>query len=173
MTMTLIQHQELASNQSSLTFSSIPQTFTDLYLVASLRSTSSADSYSYGFLRPNNDSSNTTVRILYGVSSGVGSASYSTGDFYYNNSVSTSNTFASLAWTLPNYTSSVAKSFSGDFVTENNSTGVIQVIEAGLYNSTSPITSLVLFAPVGNLAQYSSATLYGITKGSSNGVTVS
>jgi hypothetical protein len=57
--------------------------------------------------------------------------------------------------------------------TENNAAAAINAIVAGLWNSTDAMTSLSLVAEVGNFAQYSSATLFGILKGSDGIVTVS
>jgi len=74
---------------------------------------------------------------------------------------------------LPNYTSSVAKSVSGDNVSENNATASTQTITAGLWSGTDPITSIEIFGSGTNLAQYSSASLYGMRKGSDGTTTVS
>ncbi len=171
--MQVIEHQELASAQSSIVFNSIPQTFTDLLIVTSLRDTGSTNGWTNAYVRPNGLSTNLTTRVLYGFGSTVGSFSDT---FIYHETVgggSTANTFSNSSIYIANYTASVAKSISVDTSTENNQTNSINAIVAGLWNSTAAITSLSLVAEVGNFAQYSSATLYGITKGSDGVTTVS
>jgi hypothetical protein len=173
MTMTLIQHIELGSAQSTITFSSIPQTFTDVMVVTSLRDTGGTNGWTNAYIRPNGLSTNLSTRVLYGFGSTVGSFSDT---FIYHETVgggSTANTFSNSSIYIPNYTAATAKSISVDTSTENNQTNSINAIVAGLWNSTAAITSLSLVAEVGNFAQYSSATLFGILKGTSNGVTVS
>jgi hypothetical protein len=78
----------------------------------------------------------------------------------------TSNTFLSGALYLPNYAGSTQKSFSVDSVGENNSTTAYQVLTAGLYNQTTAITALSVLTYGSSLVQYSTASLYGILKGS-------
>ncbi len=177
MTYTLIAHTELGSAQSSISFSSIPATFTDLLLVTSLRGVD------YGGITLNSNNSNTSMRVLWG----TGSTAFSTGytSFTYNiwqtvaKSGSTASTFGSGNIYIPNYRSSVAKSISIESVSENNATAAEQIISAALWNNTAVVTSITLTSLDGNLnasgnfAQYSSATLYGITSGSSGGVVVS
>ena len=171
MSMTLIQHIELGSNQSSITFSSIPATFTDLVIKLSARATS--DAFEVQF---NGSNANFTGRLLEGTGSGTASFSR-TDNFvgYINISSSTANTFGNAEIYVPNYRSSNAKSFSVDAVTENNGTFALQTIHAGLWNQTAAITSVTIecLASGFSILAGSSATLYGITAGSSGGVTVS
>ena len=175
MTMQLIQHQELGSAQASLTFSSIPQTFTDLCLVLSARTTTAQNGTAIddGALTFNGANSNKSGRLLYGAGSGSGaSGSYSDLYFWLPSANATSNTFGNISFYIPNYSGSSAKSTSHDIVTENNGTFTYNMIFAGLWNSTAAITSLQV-APFGtNFAQYTSATLFGILKGSDGVTTV-
>jgi len=174
MTMTIIQHQELASAQASITFSSIPQTYTDLVLVTSLRSARSAGFEEYRIYF-NGANSNLSSRYLEG--DGGSGASGTTANGYIgigNSNTSTSNTFSNQQIYIPNYTSSNAKSYSSDSVSETNGSTAYSDLVAGLWNQTAAITSLTIINGTGNnWVQYSSATLYGILKGTSNGVTVS
>ena len=177
MTMTLIQHIELGSAQSSISFSSIPQTFTDLVLSVSARTTTdpSSSGITDGYVSFNGVSTNQSGRLLYGQGSGSGgSGSYSNLYFWLPSSGATANTFGSTQIYIPNYAGSTAKSTSQEIITENNGTFAYSMIFAGLWNSTAAITSVTLqLFTSPNFAQFSSATLYGILKGSSNGVTVS
>lgn len=174
--MQIIQHQELGSAQASITFSSIPQTYTDLVLVTSLRDTTASTGWENAFVYPNGSSADMTSRFLYGWGSGnVGTAMNTPAVLYHQTARggNTANTFSSSVTYITNYGSSAPKNFSCETTVERNDIAGINAITAGLWNSTSPITSLVITAAAGSFAQYSSATLYGITKGSDGTTTVS
>ena len=157
----VIQHQEVgAGGASSITFSSIPQTYTDLQVLVSAR-----DSDTNGAvvrIYPNGSSANASMRQLLGNGS---SASSGTSTTLYARSDSgdrTANTFGSCSWYITNYTSSAYKSVSIQGVEETNGTSAYMNIAAGLWSSNDPITSLQIVPGVANFAQYSSATLIGI-----------
>jgi hypothetical protein len=182
MSMTLIQHTELTSTQTSITFmntGNIPATFTDLLLVYSLREGGSGAQQVHGSMGLLLNSSGGTTRALWGTGSATGSGSFS-GDLYAGETagaLATSDTFSNGSIYIPNYRSTVAKSVSMDNVTENNGTTARQHIAAGLSATTSAITSITLRSYGGGANIFyvagSSATLYGITAGSSGGVVVS
>jgi len=162
---------------SSIDFTSIPGTMTDLMIHVSGRSDqSAAGTYPWAEvqLQPNGSSSGLTARNLYG----FGGSPYSntsnsaTGGMSTGN-LGTANTFGSTTIYIPNYAGSTNKSWSLDTVTENNSSMNINWLSAVLWSNTAAITSIKLSAQVGSFVQYSTATLYGITKGSLAGVTVS
>lgn len=175
----LIEHKKLDSAAAEIVFTNIPQIYTDLYVVVSARSSGTANNYTG--LKINGVNTSQSSRFLYGTGSGVGSVAL-TGASDYNLiaymtlSSDTSNTFASSTFYIPNYTSSAAKTVSIDAVTENNATAASQMIMAGLWNSTSAITSLSVVSVAGsslqasgNLAQNSSATLYGVNRTAGRG----
>jgi hypothetical protein len=174
--MQVIQHQELGSAQASIEFTSIPQTFTDLVLVLSLRNTN-ANVDGEGYLRFNSSSSGWSAKNLEGTGSSVSSFNGDPGVFYRLNLVganATASTFANAQIYIPNYAGSNNKSISVDNVTENNATGAKAGIKAGLWSNTSAITSIQISTEGStNYVQYSSATLYGVLKGSDGIVTVS
>jgi hypothetical protein len=177
--MQIIQHQELASNQASITFSSIPQTFTDLFLVISSRTNFGASTSSLGVFL-NSAAADTSYRYLRGNGSSANSpADSGRQDFYVGETPATSatsSTFGSHQVYLPNYTGSQQKAMSSEGVSENNGTTAFQFISAGLCTKTAAITSVTVRGfegTSGDLVQYTSATLYGITKGSDGIVTVS
>lgn len=177
MTMQVIQHQELGSTQSSIVFNSIPQTFTDLCLVYSLRTNGNDDYWGLAF---NGSTSNFTLRNLFGTGSGSG-VSDSRSDGLVGNTANpnnyTASTFSNGAFYVPNYKSTTAaKSVSNDAVTENNATEAKQRITAMLWNpgTQAAITSITLNAPPTlSFVQFSSATLYGVLAGSDGTTTVS
>lgn len=175
MAITKIATQTLASTVSSITFSSIPGTFTDLWLTASARGNNAGvnDDLIVSF---NGSGSNHSWRILYGTGSSAGSTSGSSNGRYMTTTgaTATSNTFGSSEIYIPNYAGSTNKSVSGNSVSENNATGVFMEINAGLWANTAAITSLTVAISPGTLLQIGSTfTLYGVTKGSLAGVTVS
>jgi hypothetical protein len=161
-----------AGGAASIDFTSIPGTYTDLLLVVSTRCTNSAATGPV-FISFNGATTNRSARTLNGTGSSVGSYTI-TDNFLFDTvgNTATANTFNSSTIYVPNYAGSTNKSFSIDTVNENNTTASNQVLEAGIWSSTAVITSLSLSSPGYNFVQYSTATLYGILKGSSGGVTV-
>lgn len=153
-----------AGGASSITFSAIPQIYTDLCIKISARTTNAyfRDSVE---IRPNGATANKTNRFLSGQGTTVASGPES--NMYVDiqaDSSTTANVLGNAEIYIPNYTSANYKSFSMDAVTENNGTGNnIVVFRAGLWSDTAPITSISLVGG-GNFMQYSKATLYGILK---------
>lgn len=147
----------------SITFSSIPQTYTDLCVKMSLRLTNAVDVYGM-VVSVNGTTTNSGFnwrRIM-----GTGSSASSTGatSGYTSDvpgSVFTANTFGSTEIYIPNYTGGGTKAMSIDDVSENNGSLAYQTMNGLRWNTTSAITSLV-FSTGGTFAQYSTATLYGI-----------
>jgi hypothetical protein len=144
---------------STINFTSIPQTFTDLKIVVSARSTH-ADIDDHLFVKPNNSASNMTQRWLRG--SGSAASSSTSVRFAIPGATSTASVFGNTELYIPNYTSANFKSFSGETVQETNATEAYQYLCAFLWSDTAAITSLVLDLSNGNFAEYSTATLYGI-----------
>ena len=145
---------------STIEFTSIPATYTDLAISVSARETSGASGVAY--VKPNGSTSNLSRRILYGLGSSNGSGTGTDWAFYINKSDSTASTFGNTLIYIPNYTSSNNKTASIDSVNENNATSAFMLLGANLWSNTSSITSITLSADGGSFAQYSSATLYGI-----------
>lgn len=166
----LIEHRRLDSAAASITFSSIPQNYSDLVVVVSGRSTADENSSgSYANVRPNNSVSSQSARTLRGTGSSVASNSETTVFFTIAHSGTTANTFGNSTVYIPNYTGSQNKSFGIDGVNENNATAARIELKAGLFSSSSPITSLVLTPGGGNFVTNTSATLYGVNRTSGIG----
>jgi hypothetical protein len=168
---TVIAHTEVGSGgASSIEFSSIPSTYTDLVLFVADRSNRSATNDAV-IMKLNNTTS--TGRRLYGSGSTV--TSTANPDPLDVANTATSNTFSNISFYIPNYSNTTTnKPWFADGTQENNATSAYQSITAGLYASTSAVSTITLTVETGTgFVQYSSATLYGITKGSSGGVTVS
>ena len=174
MTMTLVSTVTVgAGGAASIDFTSIPQTGTDLFLVVSARVTG-ADGTPR--LRFNGSTTGYTDKWLYGDGAYKGTASNVNGGSsiwagQFDASGDTSSTFTNGTIYIPNYAGATAKSVSVDSVKENNGTTGYQELVAGAWSGTAAITSLSLLG-ASNFVQYSTASLYTITKGS-GGATVS
>ena len=145
---------------ATIDFTSIPSTYTDLVIKASLR-TLSTDPDDYILIKPNNSTSNLTFKYLRGTGSAVSSAS--TERPYVDGTGATASTFGNLEIYFPNYAGSNYKSFSIDAATENNATDARLTLNAHLWSDTAAINRIVLTSGQSfNFVQYSTAYLYGV-----------
>ena len=162
----LISRQTVGSaGAASITFSNIPQTFTDLRLVMSLRNDGTGGGIENTItLSLNGSTSNFTNKILYGDGTSAGSYSNSSYGGWTAESPATANTFANNEIYIPNYTSANYKSYSFDGVVENNATAGKTSLMAGLWSNTAAITSISITSrSTFNWVQYSTFSLYGIS----------
>lgn len=166
----LISSQTLGSSQASVTFSSIPSTYTDLVLKYSSRH-DNAFSISQSAITFNGSSaSNYSETVVYGSSTSAASGRQSGSsqiDFMYDNANSaTANTFSNTELYIPNYRVSANKPMSWFGVTENNAStnnSAMIVANASLWRDTSAITSITILALASrNFMTGSSFYLYGI-----------
>jgi hypothetical protein len=150
---------------ASVTFSSIPSTYTDLVIKTSVRGNRADDTIEGFVLQFNGDTgANYTGRELFGSGTSTGSNTQARAGLV-NGNLATSNTFSSNEIYIPNYTGSTNKSASIDGVTETNSATAYQTLDAFLWSNTSAITSIYLGPNNGSgFLQYSSFYLYGIKK---------
>jgi hypothetical protein len=151
---------------ASIDFTSIPQTYTDLVLKISARSTSNSGvSWAGMRLAINGSGTGYSNTALYGDGSSVstsGASFVETG--IASSSSATGSTFGNTDVYLTNYTASQNKSISADGVQENNAVQALSVLSANLWSNTAAITSIsiTLQSGIGNFAQYTTAYLYGI-----------
>jgi hypothetical protein len=162
-THTLISSVTVGSGGTQfIDFTSIPATYTDLLIKASIRNSASANNNTVG-IRFNGDTGNTTAKRLYG----TGTAAESDADTQVIDvgDNATANTFANIEFYIPNYTSSNYKSYSADGVGENNATAAFKTLLAGLWSSTAAITSFRLRLEDVSIVfkEYSTVYLYGIS----------
>ena len=158
-----------AAGAASVTFNSIPQTgYTDLVVKASARTDRALENDEIS-VRINGDTSAIySYRSITGNGSSASSSTETNTTRFRNlNNISgataTSNTFGNTEFYIPNYTNSSFKSVSFDSTGENNATSSYMDLAAGLYGSTSAVTSILMFPRVGpNFVQYSTFSLYGI-----------
>lgn len=153
----------LTGTQVTITFDSIPNTYTDLVLLMSARK----------------DNTNTLLRVRFNSDStalysetvlrGDGSAASSLATNASNQwspivniSTDTSNTFTSTELYIPNYAGSANKVGSRTDVVENNATAAPMRASGQLYRSTSAISRIDIDSTTGNFVSGSRFDLYGI-----------
>ena len=162
-----------AGGASSIAFSSIPSTYTDLCIKISGRTTQTGSirNTSDLALTFNGSTSGYSSKLLSGnpaIDNPPISASNSGTSIVWGGMVSnadaTASTFGSVDIYIPNYAGANYKSVSVDSVSENNSTNAGQEFTAGLWSNTASITSITSTPGAGNFVQYSTAILYGISK---------
>jgi hypothetical protein len=146
---------------STIDFTSIPSTYTDLVLKVSGRDGGVSGTFE---LRPNAATTNRTTKEVYGTGAAAGSQSQTTFYFDMEPSNYTASTFGSADIYIPNYAGSTNKSFSVDATSENNATTSYMRMTAWLWSSTAAINQLTLYPSTGSIQQYSTASLYGISK---------
>lgn len=154
---------------SSVTFSSIPATYTDLIIKASVRTNNNAV-FDTAQVRFNSDSGTNYSRLfLLGDGSATQTFRASANNAYFpsyafSGANATANTFSNTEFYIPNYRSANQKSISVDAVSENNATAGYDGLHAGLWSGTAAITSINIAPSSGTLLlQYSTFTLYGIS----------
>ena len=142
-----------------MSFSSIPSTYTDLVCKLSVR----GDSLYNVLMSINSSTTNFLYRLIEG--DGASAASYANTTGRLGNTVTTtSNTFTSIDLYIPNYAGSNNKSYSVDAVSEANATTAYTDLTGGIWSNTTAISALSFSMSTGNFTQYSTATLYGISK---------
>jgi len=170
-TYTLISSQVLASSASSVTFSSIPATYTDLVLRCSVRSDDAAVTRTLT-IAVNGSTALTSFTYIQGTASSAFSGSSNFNDNVQvtsslDSANATSNTFNNAEIYIPNYTSTGSKPMSAFGVAETNSaTTAVITNTAGLYRTTTAISSIVISLNTygtNNFVANSSFYLYGIS----------
>jgi hypothetical protein len=166
-TYTLISSNVLASSAATVTFSSIPATYTDLVVRASVRNDN--DAFNGGFiLRLNNDTSSLYSNTVLRGNGSDASSFQQTGTSSFigtvNATMSASNTFSNVEIYIPLYTVSQSKPFSSAFAMEDNSSTAFQGAVADLYRSNTTITQINCISSGTALwVSGSSFYLYGIS----------
>lgn len=159
----LIEAKTLSTGTNSISFTSIPQTYTDLNLLISVRADTAAELYltinggtsGYRTLNMNGSAPSTFNFGLYQTAVAyLGEAEYST---------MTANTFASASVYLPKYTTSTKKTLQTESGQASNSgASLYWYINGSIYNSTSAIDNLQVKISSGNMVAGSTFYLYGI-----------
>ena len=158
-----IETVTLTGTQASIEFTSIPQTYTDLKIVYSLRSNdTNANGGNFFYFQFNGTGfTGLTARAVGSNSSSVFST---TGSLYgyMNPSDFTASVFSNGEFYMPNYTWANSKSYYSDSINENNTTTANTILYTGIWANSAAVTSIKLAPYSGSFVQYSTATLYGI-----------
>lgn len=174
-TLNLIAKQTVGSGgASSVTFSNIPQTFTDLKVVMSVRDGSAQVGNNILF-QINGGTTSQSVRAISGDGSSTPNSYSATPLFFTSNgNSSTANTFSNMEVYICNYASTtINKSVSVDSVSENNGTTAYAQLTAGLYASNTAITSILFTANGGpSFSEFSEFWLYGISSSSTQNTSI-
>jgi hypothetical protein len=150
-----------SGGSSTVSFTNIPQTYTDLKLLISGRTSRSAV-YGEMHMRFNGSSTDYSARALEATGSTAGSYTETSIRVELNGNTATASTFGNAEFYIPNYTSSNYKSVSLDSVTENNATAVDSFFKAQLWSNTAAITQIDIGYGTGTISEFSTFTLYGI-----------
>jgi len=148
---------------TSIDFSSIPSTYTDLCLRVSLRASVSA---TQGYLNINFNNVGYAATSRYIQADGSSAISDTNVSGYagiINGSTATANTFGTADLYIPNYAGSTNISFSVDGGMENNATLSYLNLMALIWSSTAAINRITI-KPAGTqtFVEYSTAYLYGV-----------
>ena len=153
-----------AGGAASVTFSNIPQTYTDLIVKVSARVTNSGGPYGFVFyFLPYGTSYKSSQLVGDGTNASSQAYNFAVGLAGNTPGASeTANTFNNTELYIPSYATNQKKSITAYSVAENNATTAYQVLVTNTYETTTPVTSIVLGPSSGTMAQYSTFTLYGI-----------
>jgi hypothetical protein len=147
----------------NIQFNNIPQNYTDLMIIGSIRfNGTGGDNYITFNGSTNTDASGTYFQAT-GSGPYTGRISGTSGSFIGQTAgtTETASTFSNVQIYIPNYSSNIFKTTLGHVCKETNSSTAHTIMPtAGSWRNTNPITSLFFYG----LAQYSTATLYGISK---------
>jgi hypothetical protein len=169
LTYTLITSQTLSVAASSITFSAIPQTFTDLVLRYSVRDDVAGVSNGSNLITTNGSAqyARTDMRFLGSTptgSRGTASSSFFANRNTINSAGNTANNFSEVEIYIPNYTLTVAKPLIGFATNPNNSTDCAFFATHIRQITTTPVINTISIAAGGNFIVGSSFYLYGIAK---------
>jgi hypothetical protein len=152
-----------AGGAATISFTSIPSSYSDLVLKVSARTNTARDSSGYYYqITVNGSTADQATRYINGNGTGISTNSFSRLFGYAVPSDYTSSTFSSDDWYFSNYAGSTSKSATAEITNENNSTLSDMNLLAGLWSQSAAISSISIAPAGGSFVQYSTASLYGI-----------
>jgi len=152
------------STSTSVAFTSIPATYTDLKIVTSCRGASNSGSTSWYTLLLNGVGTNINAIIVQADNGSIVSSAVTDLLGQNNPNTATADAFSSNEHYIFNYTSGQTKLISNEYTYANNSTTAYIAGISGTVWSDTPaaITSVTLTTQTGNFAANSTFYLYGI-----------
>jgi hypothetical protein len=162
----LISSQTLSSTAATVTFSSIPATYTNLVLKYSARC-DAAVTFRFAYLKVNGSSTSYSETYLMGDGASATSSRASSQTFIgylrVPGTSATASTFSNGELYIPSYTASQNKPMSVIDAAETNATTAYILSEAALWQNTATISSVTFgLDGSGSLVSGSSFYLYGI-----------
>lgn len=153
-----------AGGLSTISFTSIPSSYTDLCLKASMR-TSRADTADPVTITFNGSSTTYAERRLWADGSSATTYTGTSIEAQYANSAnSVSNAFSNFEMYIPNYAANQNKPMSYYSAYQNNVTTAYTVRLTGVWATSTAINTITLDPVYGNFVEHTTATLYGILK---------
>jgi hypothetical protein len=171
-TYSLISSNTLSASAASVTFSAIPNSFTDLTVRMNTKYLSGTSNSTIGYFKINSTSGSlysiTNIGALNGNFTVTSSRTTNANEIQsfpnIGSATANANVFSQWEIYIPSYTASQNKpTFGISFTEQNNLTGFdLTQPHAGLWRSTAAITSLTFFPGSGDFVAGSSFQLYGI-----------
>lgn len=175
-TYTLLASNVLTTTAASVTFSNIPDTYTDLVLRTSTRNSAATNTTDQRITFNGVGGTSYSTTQISGFGGGASSSRYSNQPYaQFQNlgdiSTSTPNTFDNQEIYIPSYTVAQEKSISWSAASENNAAGFMGSgtpgganvgASANYFRNTSAISSIAIINPSSSFASGSSFFLYGI-----------
>lgn len=143
------------TSTSTVSFTSIPSTYTDLVLVSSV--TESVDAVSY--LRFNSDTGTNYSRISLRGSGSAADSTSSSSQSFISFSFGTLNSLTTVIWNIFDYANTTTYK---SCISRNNTTVDYVGSTVGMWRSTSAITTVSMTVASGYIVAGSTFTLYGI-----------
>ena len=147
----------------AVTFSSIPQTYTDLFLVISIRANSTPTSFGTGIRFNSDTGSNYSRTVVYGSgSSAVSFRDTNQTRIFYSAGSTTASQFNVIRLNIMNYSNA---SIYKTVVARNDDISDVTSVSSALWRNTNAITSVTITPYDDNstgFATGSTFTLYGI-----------
>ena len=166
--MTRIAQQVLGSPAATVTFSSIPGTFTNLRLVATLRSDTALATTSSAIQFNGDTGANYDLTYLLGSNATVSTSSSTGNTSAFSSNIpaasGTANVAGAVTWEVFNYAGTTFdKTTNVVGYLPQASTSTQQIITSGnVWLSTAAITSMTVLCGAGNFVAGSTFTLYGM-----------
>lgn len=168
-TMNLIAKQTVgADGAASVTFSNIPQTYTDIKVVYSARCSDTTNNWNVliGYFNADSTSSNYPGATTYAFSSATGATTVNKWFGYLPNASGWfGGAFGNGEFYVPNYSvNGVAKTANIESAAEGNSTTLVPMqLTVTRWTGTAPITTITLSCDTGSFLENSTFYLYGIS----------